>query len=182
MSNNTPANEAIIREFFRNQHMLMDYILCQVHHVHDAEDIFQEVAVIVCRKTEQVPDQAHFAVWCRGIARNLVKHYWRSKGRERISYWEDFYEEVDKAYAEADENMDVLNDQRHRMENCLEQLPAQSRTMLEAHYMAGKKIVDLARTLNRSADSIRMMLMRIRKVLQDCVAGSASVAEEVRHG
>lgn len=167
--------DRIHRLFLSQQFRLMDYIGGLVRQVHDAEDLFQEVSLVILGKEDDptVPtDPAVFAAWCRGVARNHVLHYWRARGRSRIHLDERIAELADLAFAEAeDANDDPVLDTAHRLalSGCLEQIDGIGRDVLEARYVAGRTCEDIAQGMGKAAGGVRMLLMRLRDRLRQCI-------------
>lgn len=165
------------RLFLHQQFRVMDYIHGLVRHVHDAEDLFQEVSVTILNKDPAtVPSEPEqFGAWCRGIARNHIMHHWRSRGRARVQAHERIAELADLAFTEAEAaaegDGDGVYDFAHRqaLAGCLERLPDDGKQLLHAHYAEGQTSADLARRARQSAGSVRMQILRLRDRLRACI-------------
>ncbi len=120
-------------------------------------------------------DPAVFAAWCRGVARNHVLHYWRARGRSRIHVHERIAELADLAFTEAEAHADSADDpvldpaHRLALSGCLEQIDGLGRDVLEARYVAGRTCEDIAAGLGKGAGGIRMLLVRLRDRLRQCI-------------
>jgi RNA polymerase sigma-70 factor (ECF subfamily) len=166
---NDPRDE-FIRRFFQEQHSIAEFVRYLVPHCQDAEDVFQELAVIVMKKTaSELPAVDQCGVYCRGIARNLARQYWRGKKTQKVVFSDELCDALELAYAEAEAEPEIWAARRRALDFCIEQLPEPSRALLREHYLSGVRIVDIAARMNRSADALRVMLMRIRTTLHDCV-------------
>jgi DNA-directed RNA polymerase specialized sigma24 family protein len=93
--------ERATRLFLKHQQMLQEYIHGLVRHAHDAEDLFQEVGVEIMHKATVPADPEAFGAWSRGVARNMVLHYWRTQ-RRRQAASVHMLNLVDQAYEEAE--------------------------------------------------------------------------------
>ncbi len=71
-------SESLSQLFLQHRFMLMSYLRALVRDPNDAEDLFQEVGLRVMHSESVPTDPSQFAAWCRGVARNLVLHYWRN--------------------------------------------------------------------------------------------------------
>jgi RNA polymerase sigma-70 factor (ECF subfamily) len=171
------SDDERIRAFFRYQPMLTEYITYLVSHRHDAEDLSQELGVIVFHKSADLPPPEEIPRWCRGVARNLAKRYWRRRAAERMALWDDFHNVVDSAYSEAEEEQDEWGEHRRLLDDCIQRLSRSARDLLRQHYLEGERSVDIARRIRRSADSVRMMLLRIRRTLGECIRKGLSEAK-----
>ncbi len=164
------TRDQIITEFMRHQQMLKSFVGYMVPNRQDAEDLFQEAAVVILKKDpEQIRPDTDFIKWCRGVIRNLVRHYWHIKGKGKVTYMENLCDSVEAAYEEEDRNIELWTRRYVALQGCLEQVSPVSRSMLSRIYSEGIKMVDIAKELSCSAASLRVRIMRIRCVLLDCI-------------
>lgn len=161
--------EEVARQFLRHQQMVQDYIYSLVRDPHDSDDLFQEVGVRVLAKAVPPRNPEDFPSWCRGIARNLVLHHWRSKRRGTSLLKERFLRAVETAYQESENEADLLNLKRRALNECLKKLPEPSRDLLEMRYVRGAPSHVIAERIRQSAAGVRMTLMRIRQALDSCI-------------
>ena len=165
------AKEEVVRLFMRHQRMLREFILSLVPDSNDADDILQEVSVVVLTRSEPPQDLSKFPAWCRGVARNVLLHHWRERRKTMTPPSAKFMESVELAYQEADGGEEELSLRRKALEECLKQLPESSRTLLEMRYVRQAPSDEVARTLGRSSAGVRMALMRVRQALSACIEG-----------
>jgi RNA polymerase sigma factor (sigma-70 family) len=62
---------------------LREFMRRQTSNDEDAEDLAQDLAVLVLAERGGRCDHEKFAVWCRGVARNVVAHQRRAEMRRR---------------------------------------------------------------------------------------------------
>ena len=165
------AQEEIVRLFMKHQRMLREFILSLVPDSNDADDVLQEVSVVLLTRTEPPQDLQKFPAWCRGVARNVLLHLWRERRKTQPPPSARFMESVEMAYQEADSSEEDLSLRRKALEDCLQKLPESSRNLLELRYVQREASQDIARTLGRSAPGVRMALMRVRQALDTCIQG-----------
>jgi RNA polymerase sigma-70 factor (ECF subfamily) len=60
------------------------------------------------------------------------------------------------------------------LHHCLKQLDADHRRLLEQRYADGVEVQALAQALGKSPNAVSMILLRLKTVLQRCVAGTVS--------
>jgi len=159
----------VARLFLKHQDLLRDYIRGLVRDPHAAEDLFQELGVQVLSHARPPEQPDDFVRWCRGVARNLVLHHWRSAKRDKRAPCEALRTAVDQAFEEAHEETAYWTECRALLAECLEHLPTHSRTLLKDHYISGRTLAALAADEGRSEASVKMALLRIRQVLKACV-------------
>ena len=162
--------------FLCHRRALVRFAQKLVKNADDAEDLVQDLGLIVIGHATGPRDDANFSAWCRGLIRNIAVHHWRSKARrldqaspvgfEIIEYPEDEHRENPEDRAHLRKRLDVLS-----------MLDDRSLELLRRRYVLGETSGEIARSLQRSPDSIRMQLMRLRASLRD-----ASPADEATSG
>ena len=55
------------------------------------------------------------------------------------------------------------------LRDCIQGLPAGQRRVLIQHYYESRTAVDLAEELGRTAGTLRMLLLRMRRALRSCI-------------
>lgn len=142
----------------------------------DADDVMQEVAVVLWDKFDEFREGGDFRFWAFGVARFEVLAWLRDKGRDRLV--------LSQAVAEliAEESLQDeprLARQREALESCLEKLDAAQRQLLVAAYQPQTRIQSLAAQSGRSLAGFYQWLYRMRRLLLDC-ARRELAAEEAR--
>jgi DNA-directed RNA polymerase specialized sigma24 family protein len=108
------VNETVVRLFTKHQRMLREFILCLVPDPNDADDLLQEVSVVVLAKSEAPRDCEKFPSWCRGVARNVILHHWRRRRKTMTAPGPRFLESVELAYREGDAREEEMELRRGR--------------------------------------------------------------------
>lgn len=157
------------RLFLQHQRSLRSFVRAMIKDAEDADDLVQEVGVRVLSKDVPGVAAPDFPAWCRGVARNLVLHYWRSRQRRRETTSERYADIVARAYDEADADADAWSERRGALMTCLEQLGPPARELLVSRYVEHLTSDVIAARTNRSAVSVRKALMRIRESLLRCI-------------
>ncbi len=171
-----PAGESLIREFQRNRVRLIAYIRSLVGDPDFAEDIFQEVTVVVMEKGGTFTPGRNLASWCRGIARNLIRKEWSRSRRLRAFETERIVELIDAAFEENDKP-DPVEARHAALRRCMERLTPAARDLLERRYLDGLSLRRLAERLRRTEGAVQVALFRIRRALTDCVRRGPAGAE-----
>ena len=169
--------EQIIRDFQAKRLRLIAYIRSQVGDLDLAEDLFQEISVILLQKARTFDSQRDLHAWCRGIARNVIRREWR-KAR-RVKFFNDherMLELIDEAFEENAEK-EYIDGQRGRLRACMDKLTERAREMLSRRYMLGLSIREVAAACGQSELAAQVSLSRLRKSLSDCVKRSTDSLE-----
>lgn len=136
-----------------------------------AEDIVQEVFLTAWKSIQDFSGEADFCAWLCGIARNKAISALRSEIARRRREGNSLDGELAQ-WRLADAEATSTNDEEERLEMlklCLEQLPTQHRQVIDRYYTAGDSAEQIGNDLKRKPGAVRTMLMRIRKVLQQCI-------------
>ena len=135
----------------------------------DVLDIVQESFVDAWRGLDRFDVSREFGPWLRTICRNRVLKHLRDrlpKRRRELAL-------VDEALI-ASEPAEAPEGRLAALRRCLETLDASHRLLLERRYHEGVAVQELASELGKSANAVSMILIRLKSVLQRCVAGAAS--------
>ena len=167
-------------EFIANRHLLMSFISGLVRDVHEAEDIFQEVWIRLARASEQGVVIEHQLKWCRGVAKNLILHYWRDHRTAKVvadSELLAFLDYVEMAYDEKEMTSDQWSDRQQALHDCVRALPEKSRQLLKLKYDEQCSIAEICGRMGKSSAAIVKALLRLRAALGVCVEKKVRLQE-----
>jgi RNA polymerase sigma-70 factor (ECF subfamily) len=146
--------------------MLIGYIKSIVRDPHLAEDVFQNVALLVVRKREAIPSAEAFPGWARRAARFEALAALRKRSRAPKPMGEEVLDVLDEQWS-ADETPD--EERARALRGCLEKLSPKSRELVRARYAEGVDGKALAHRLGKPANTIYVALSRIHRKLAECV-------------
>jgi RNA polymerase sigma-70 factor (ECF subfamily) len=132
----------------------------------DVDDIAQATFLHVYQHIGEYQTETNFRAWTRAIAVFKTRAFWEEKRRELrnknqlLQYY--LLERVPRPPAEGHE------DRAKRLARCLDRLEQRARTLLQKRY-EGVPVTTMARELGRTVPAVKMMLLRIRSQLRDCV-------------
>jgi len=152
--------------FVAERHYLMGFIYGMVRDLAAAEDILQEVWIRLAEAAERGESILEPGRWCRGVAKNLILHYWRDKRTAKVIADSELLDIVEKAF---EENEEPWLERRQALMKCIDGLPGKSKQLLRLKYDQGLSFADMAQRLRRSKDSLKMALHRVRQALVACV-------------
>jgi RNA polymerase sigma-70 factor, ECF subfamily len=165
------SREAYAELVRRHQRSVRMYLGRFVHSADDADDLAQEVFLAAFRGLEEFDPSAPFGPWLMGIARNRALQHLRSELRRRRREANGVQIALAECRVQQAEERDAERDRSESdaLRECLEKLPHNSRRLVDEHYLSGRTAADIARERNATAGAIRMMLLRIRRALADCM-------------
>jgi len=158
---------AFAEHLARHQARVFGYIHALVRDLNDADDLFQQVAVILWKKFDQFDASRSFLAWACGIARLEVSNFLRVRGRSRLY----FTDEMNLLLLEAEDEMshEETEDRREALAVCVGKLRERDRELLIRCYGAGSGVARTAEECGRSPQSVHNSLRRIRRALFECI-------------
>jgi RNA polymerase sigma-70 factor (ECF subfamily) len=158
-----------VSQITRHQTMLRAYIISLMPGLDGADDVLQEVNVVLWEKRETFEPGTNFRAWACAIARFMVKSHRRKAFREgKVVLDEKILEKLE----EHGRGRSGREEERLRaLERCLGDLGEDERRLVEHHYFSKIKLEEFAALHNRSVGSLRVALFRIRAALRKCING-----------
>lgn len=155
--------------FVRNADAIKGFLFALTADPHAADDLMQEVYLVVREKAAEFAPGSNFLAWVRTIARFKVMHHFRNRGRRPL---------IDPANAEAlaavDEALgvdgaDEWAEHRNALARCLERIGSAPRQLLDLRFAEDLSPTGMAERLGRSANGVSVALSRTLTALRDCV-------------
>lgn len=149
--------------FLDREQSLRAYIRRRVRDAAEAEEIFQELSLVVLRHRSGPKDMARFTAWCHALARHLLAHHFRSK-RRRASLLSRV--ELESAGFETSHRVDPERaaSARELLGLLGNRLDPKARELLSLRYLLGESAEEIALRLDQSPTAVRMRLMRLRSM------------------
>ncbi len=133
-----------------------------------AEDIFQDLVMLVMRKHASIPNQDAVSGWTRRATRFLALKRLQRMSRERPVMDEELVGLLERDFSEL--GFDTVGDQYlAALGRCRERLPAKSREILELRYEADLDCQQIADRLKRPLNTVYVMLTRLHRSLEECI-------------
>ncbi|OYW18287.1 MAG: hypothetical protein B7Z55_10885 [Planctomycetales bacterium 12-60-4] len=142
------------------------YIASLVYDFRDRDDVLQDVAVAVVDHFEAYDPTRPFLAWALGVARNQVKMYCRTRGRDRHVFDSAAMEAVAEAMAESPQTSVQI---ARYLADCYAHLDDRARKLCELRYAHGLKPAAIAAAGKQTANTVAKSLQRIREQLRDCI-------------
>jgi len=152
-------DRAVIKEFYTaNFNKLVKRVARRVPSIEDAEDIVQESFVRALIYGDKFnPELASLEVWFSNIINNVQRDFKRKEMVTSEIKEEDWYTK------EADEYEDdefVCNQIKECISN---EKFAHHRDVLFSHFVVGNKVGEVARQLNMSLSTVKIIVQRFKK-------------------
>ena len=160
----------IVRHFQRDVRRV---VVCHLGAGTDADDVAQDVFVQAWQNLETYRGTGLVRSWLLGIARHKALDFLRREAvrrRHRNLLQEFAAAEMKSGISPAPTETDQDDLQAlHSLQTCLEDLEGRSRDLIERFYFDNEPAERIATSLDRRPGTIRMMLLRIRTSLRQCI-------------
>lgn len=153
-----------IVEFYQAE--IRTLVACNGINMTDVDDIAQATFLHVYQHIDRYQPGTNFRAWLHTIAVYKTKAFLEEKKRElkNKNHLLQYYLLEQTRHIEEIEK----EGRARRLANCLEKLGQHARSLVRRRY-EGTPLTDLAEECGRSVPAIKMMLLRIRKQLRNCV-------------
>ncbi|MFD2256268.1 sigma-70 family RNA polymerase sigma factor [Luteolibacter algae] len=149
-----------------NRHRIYGFLYSLVHQHQAAEDLMQEVSMILWRKFDQFEIGTDFAVWAMSVGRFCVLNWRRKQARLPLSLDDDDLIRL------ADEAVSVAceDDMRGSLKECMRLLPEKLKKVLRARYHRDLDVKEIAKRNQQSVRAVYLLLEKSHGLLLDCVS------------
>ncbi len=175
MNENTDNQERFVRAFAAAEPVLRRYIMAHVPRAQAAEDVLQDVAVILWKKFGTFRADGHFERWAFGIARNVIMHSRRTAARDRLVFGDDLERLLSDRVLRISKS---IHDRKAALRECLKKLSDKLREAMMMRYADEASSETVAASLGLSANALRIQMHRTRKALIHCVDDAMRGQEE----
>lgn len=154
-----------LRLYVEHEPSLRGFVRSLVPTLEDANDVMQEAAMALWKRFGSLDAPENFRRWAFGVARLEALEFLRKKSRDRHVFGEDLLAQLAD---DAEEMADKFVEERKALDVCLQKLPSDQRSLVEAAYAPGVRMDELATRIGRTAMAVYKSLHRIRMMLTDC--------------
>ena len=159
--------DAFARLFAQHDRWLFSYLVTLLANSADAEEVFQEVCVVLWREHEKFQLGTNFVKWASVIAHHQVQKFRRQRKRFGPQLSD---EAVERLATTAAQRADLFDFRRDALRRCLDKLPAKDRRLIETCYAdSGASFKIAAQQIGRPVNTVYKALNRIRRVLHQCI-------------
>lgn len=163
----------LMESVVRHRRMIQSYAYSIVRDFHLAEDIFQEVAVVVARQQGTLPPIEELTPWLKEVTRRKSLELLRRHKRMPTLLSEETLEraanELEKVEAERDDDFRAWR--LKATAACVAKLKGMARRVVELRYGEDRNAScgDIARVVGRSVKTVYNVLGKAREALLACI-------------
>ncbi len=143
------------------------YLLALVQNLADAEDLYQQTALLLWEKFDQYKPGTDFGSWATTVAHYTALNFLRRQSRRRVLFSEAALQRLSAAQAELKTSDCTVRSDALAL--CLETLPTGERRLVRLRYEGDRSVQDIADQEQRTVGAVYTALSRIRKALLACV-------------
>jgi RNA polymerase sigma-70 factor, ECF subfamily len=158
----------LILELTQAQPRLFGFLLKRLGNRDQAQEVLQEVNVVLCRKASSFELGTNFMAWAFSVARTEVMIFRQNQQRDRLTFSPDLRDVLDQLDNELFPS-EHENERQQAVTHCLGQLSPSYQTLLLQHYAEAQPVKDIASAMGRTANAVSMILHRVRGRLLRCV-------------
>ncbi len=147
-----------------HRRMIEAYAFAITRDFHVAEDVYQEVALVLMAQHDALPDDAGFVFWLKEVIRRKSREWLRKQARLKRMLSDQALEQVEAVFPVAADN--GLAD---AMLACVDKLSGDARSSILARYVERLDVPTIAERLGRSVQGAYAVLKRARLALEECV-------------
>jgi RNA polymerase sigma-70 factor (ECF subfamily) len=142
------------------------YVLNKIKDEETAQDIVQDVFLVVHKQQEKFSSLNNPEVWVFSIAKNKVIDFYRTRKRHQS------VDELPEFPEQSKDRREAIKLLAHDIQDMVNQLPAPYREVLQLTELEGMKYADVAQKLNISVPAVKSRVLRgrekMKELLFDC--------------
>jgi len=159
--------DAFARLFAQHDRWLFAYLVSLLGSSAHAEEVFQEVCVVLWRECGTFELGTDFVKWVSVIAHNQVHRFRRQQRRVGPQLSDAAVELLSR---DAVQRVDLLESRRDALRHCLDKLPDNDRQLIRQCYADSRQSFRaVAQLLGRPENTVYKALNRIRRALHQCI-------------
>ena len=160
--------ETLVKNLLQYKRTLEGMLFAMTGDAAVAEDLFQEMAILMTRKRDSADEDCKFVAWGRQIAVNLVRDWRKKLARGKVQTLDDdVLEAIAGTFESSTES--AWDARREALRQCSDNLPEKDRLLLRRRYEESVPVEQLAAELSVSRGALDTSLYRLRRTLHDCV-------------
>ncbi|QDU55079.1 sigma-70 family RNA polymerase sigma factor [Aeoliella mucimassa] len=151
------------------QGQIFGYIFAIISNATDAQDVYQQTVMALWRKFDEFEKDSNFTAWALKVAYYEVQMYRRANSRSKLLFSDDLVAMLSDSQLEATAGLEESGDRLANLQHCLSKLKGADRELVRMSYEERTPVLEMAKLLKRSSQSICNSLRRIRMALLKCV-------------
>jgi RNA polymerase sigma-70 factor (ECF subfamily) len=146
---------------------LFGFIFSMVQNRADAEDIFQQTALVLWKKFPEYRLGTNFVAWSMRVAQYEIKDYIKARRRCRLFFSDDILDAIAVTFQEDQRGPQASG--AKSLTKCIDKLSERDRSILMRCYAVDRDYAEIAKSEGKTLSATYKAISRIRKALYACV-------------
>ncbi len=151
------------------------YVISLCPNVNEADDILQDVKMVLWQKFDHFEAGTSFIAWARKIAFFKVLSYRKKKSKAPYLADESILMEISD---DAENRQQIWHNRGLALDNCVGKMKEEQREILQMRYKEQMGIEAISEKLGRTQQAVYRQLSRLRQQLLECVRKNPVGEEE----
>ncbi|MEM6505809.1 MAG: sigma-70 family RNA polymerase sigma factor [Planctomycetota bacterium] len=152
------------------QSSLYAFICSLLGNSENARDVLQNTNLVIWEKSAEFDRARPFKPWAFQIAYLQVMAFRKSRSRDRLVFDDAFMQDIAQDIARRNEQ---LEERLQALDLCIQRLPKHHQQIIRKRYAMGMGVQDIAEQAGQKANTLAVLLYRVRKALARCVENAA---------
>ncbi|MEI6231423.1 MAG: sigma-70 family RNA polymerase sigma factor [Planctomycetota bacterium] len=166
-------SERFTREWTRAQPIVSSYISTAIRDFNTADDVLQDVAVVLLKRFTEFDPSRSFTGWALGVAKNKILETKRAPG-DCLAGDAELLDALAHAH---DDLSPELERRTAALRECLAQIKGRALSLLQMRYDRALKPSVIATEMGMNPSAVRAMLSRTRTILYECIQKRITLSE-----
>ena len=166
-----PPDQQFLAMVTGAQSSLYAFICSLLGNSESARDVLQNTNLVIWEKAAEYDRSREFRPWAYKIAYLQVMAFRKKQQRDRLIFDDDFMRGIAEDIARRNEQ---LEDRLEALDLCIARLPKHQQQIVRKRYAMGVGVQDIAKQLGQKANTLAVLLYRVRKALAVCVEQATS--------
>lgn len=147
---------------------VLGFLIRLTGHLEDAHDLLQQTNITAWAKRESYAINSNLVAWMCSIAKNhYFNHISQAERKRTVPLLDDDVALMVEARHDEREKEEARK--RRLLNICIESLPERHRVFVEAFYIDGKSLIEVADEQSVTVNAVAQLLYRARQNLIKCV-------------
>jgi len=155
-----------LKLYRQNESVLFGFIMKLLPNFSVAEDIMQEVLIVMWEKFDTFREGTSFISWAKQIARYKVMNFIRKDaGSDVIHFDDNLIEQITRL----DDDLPFQESYYESVHSCIDKLEESAKKVVHLRYTKNMRIGDIAESLGLTPNTLSQRMARIHFVLRRCI-------------
>ena len=159
-----------VKLLMEHRAMLHSFVYAILRNATTAEDVLQEVSVVLWSKFSEFQEGTNFGAWARSVAYREIRAARRSEMRAHRHFDEDCAQAILAAYERRSDAVDTTG-HREALRKCMGSIGGDLRKVIHCRFALRMSSREIARRFSRTAQAVDALIYRGKRLLSDCIRG-----------